>query len=464
MLDRYCHGATSRISPEAPVPVVHVQEVEERPGGAANVALNVAALGASPILFGMVGDDAAGTVLRQLLDARGVACRLIRIPGKPTATKMRVVSRHQQLIRLDFEDGFEGAGAAEMFADYEDALAGADAVVLSDYGKGALKPTRQFVDAARAASVPVLVDPKGTDFSDYRGATVITPNLAEFEAVVGLCRDLEELSDKGDRLRRALMVEALLITRGDQGMTLVTDEGTPLHVPARARDVYDVTGAGDTVIGVLAAALAAGQDLTQAVNLSNLAAGVVVGKMGTASASRAELEAALSERNYRGRGVLGKAELAAAVKGARALGKRIVMTNGCFDILHVGHVSYLAKAKALGDRLVVAVNDDASVQRLKGHGRPVNTLDRRMAVLEALGAVDWVVAFSEDTPERLIRAVAPDVLVKGGDYRAEDVVGGDWVRRQGGRVAIVDLEEGVSTTATIQAAARSPAQERRQRS
>lgn len=451
MLDRYWYGGTSRISPEAPVPVIHVQDVEERPGGAANVAMTVAALGARPILLGVTGDDEASNLLLTLLSAQGVDAHLQRLSGFATITKMRVVSRHQQLIRLDFEDGFGGVSLDGLVTSYEQLLAQSGAVILSDYGKGALRDVQTFIAQANYAAIPVLIDPKGNDFSRYHNATVITPNLAEFEAVVGPCHDLEEIAAKGEQLRSTLGLTALLITRGEQGMTLLHRNSEPLHIPAEARDVYDVTGAGDTVIGVLASALAAGQDIERATVLANLAAGIVVGKFGTASASVEELKEALVHQHYNHQGTVSEHELVSLVRAAQRRGESVVMTNGCFDLLHVGHVTYLAKAKNLGNHLVVAVNDDASVQRLKGHGRPINTLERRMAVLAALGSVDWVVPFSEDTPERLIRAVSPDVLVKGGDYGHQDVAGGAFVQAHGGRVEILEFEEGYSTTATIQA-------------
>jgi D-beta-D-heptose 7-phosphate kinase/D-beta-D-heptose 1-phosphate adenosyltransferase len=457
MLDRYWYGATSRISPEAPVPVVHVEDVEERPGGAANVATNIAALGATPVLIGVTGDDEAAETLAKLLGTQGVEVRLTRLQGFPTVTKLRVVSRHQQLIRLDFEKRIQAVNPTGVLSSYERALPDVGAVVLSDYGKGALGRVQPFIERARRSGVPVLVDPKGTDFNPYRGATVVTPNVAEFEAVVGACRDLEQLTAKGETLRRQLELEALLITRGEHGMTLLREGRPAVHVPAHARDVYDVTGAGDTVIGVLGAAVATGQELEQAIILANLAAAVVVAKFGTAAATVDEIKGLIHENADAGSGIVPESELRRLISAARSRGEIIVMTNGCFDILHAGHVQYLAKARALGDRLIVAVNDDPSVRRLKGQGRPVNTLQRRMAVLAALEAVDWVVPFTEDTPQRLIQLVAPDLLVKGGDYRPEQVVGSDFVRRQGGRVVILELEQGCSTTATIEAIQRAAA-------
>ncbi|MCG5532489.1 bifunctional D-glycero-beta-D-manno-heptose-7-phosphate kinase/D-glycero-beta-D-manno-heptose 1-phosphate adenylyltransferase HldE [Halorhodospira sp. 9621] len=451
MLDRYWHGATQRISPEAPVPVVRVDDAEERPGGAANVALNVAALGGAAQVIGPTGSDEAADRLAQLLEAAGVGQRFHRIPGADTITKLRVISRHQQLIRLDFERGFPGFDRAAMLALLEPVLTDTAVVVLSDYAKGALPDPAGLIDAARRAGRPVLVDPKGADYRRYRGATLLTPNLAEFEAVVGPCADGDEIARRAAMVAAELELEALLVTRGEAGMTLAPREGAPVHLPTRAREVFDVTGAGDTVIATLAAALGAGVDLADAAALANLAAGVVVGKLGTATVTPAELEAAMGGAGGQaaGAGVVDEPGLLAAVRQARAAGERIVMTNGCFDLLHAGHVDYLQRARRRGERLVVAVNDDASVARLKGAERPVTPLEQRMAVLAGLDAVDWVVPFSEDTPARLIEAVLPDLLVKGGDYRPEQIAGHDAVVAAGGAVEVLPLLAGASTTGLI---------------
>ena len=449
MLDRYWHGATSRISPEAPVPVVRVEQHEDRPGGAANVALNLAALGAPAFLVGVTGEDEAAASLADSLGAVGVTTRFQRIAGQPTIVKLRVMSRHQQLLRVDFEEPFR-TDAEALARETEALLDQVRVLVLSDYGKGALKNHQALIQAARKRNIPVLADPKGKDFSIYRGASLITPNLSEFEAIVGRCQDENELVAKGLKLLGDLDLGALLVTRGEHGMTLLRPGHPALHLPARAREVFDVTGAGDTVISTLAGALAAGEDLPQAVALANLAAGIVVGKLGTAAISAPELRRAVQREQGSERGVLGLEQLLLAIEDARAHGEKIVFTNGCFDILHAGHVSYLEQARAQGDRLIVAVNDDASVCRLKGPGRPINSVDRRVAVLAGLGAVDRVVSFSEDTPERLLAQVRPDVLVKGGDYSVDQVVGADIVAGYGGEVRVLGLVPNSSTTAIVE--------------
>ena len=451
MLDRYWHGATSRISPEAPVPVVHVGQSEERAGGAANVALNIAALGVQTRLLGVTGDVEAATSLEALLNGAGIDCQFQKISDTPTVTKLRFISRHQQLIRLDFEDGFDAIDTGALQAQYQQALEHCDVVVLSDYGKGTLVAIEQLIAAARTAGKPVLIDPKVQDFTRYHGATLITPNMAEFELVAGHCADEQALIDKSSALLAQHDLEALLVTRGEHGMTLLRRDEPEFHLPTQAREVFDVTGAGDTVISVLAAALAAGEELRSATALANLAAGIVVGKLGTASVSVPELRRTVLMGQDAGFGQMNREQLQVAVADARSHGERIVMTNGCFDILHAGHVLYLNQARQLGDRLIVALNDDASVKRLKGEGRPVNPLDRRMTVLAALESVDWVVPFSEDTPEQLICAIKPELLVKGGDYRPEDIAGYECVKQAGGEVVVLDFEDGCSTSSLIDA-------------
>ncbi|MBU6470937.1 MAG: bifunctional D-glycero-beta-D-manno-heptose-7-phosphate kinase/D-glycero-beta-D-manno-heptose 1-phosphate adenylyltransferase HldE [Gammaproteobacteria bacterium] len=449
MLDRYWFGATGRISPEAPVPVVHVRDIEERPGGAGNVAVNLTSLGVHCMLLGITGDDAAAATLTESMQKRGVRCRLTRLKQSATITKLRVLSRNQQLIRLDFEESFGGFAAAPLLPEFKRALAEAAVVILSDYGKGSLAGVQDLIAAARAAGKPVLVDPKGREFGKYAGASAITPNLAELEAVVGECADDAAIVSKGEKLRADLGLQALLVTRGERGMTLLEAGRAPLHLPTAALEVSDVTGAGDTVIALLAAGLGADLGFAGAAALANLAAGLVVAKLGAATVTPAELRLAAHTRN--GGGGLDEAAVMDAVSHARSLGEHVVMTNGVFDILHAGHVSYLQQARALGDRLIVAVNDDASVQRLKGAQRPVNTLADRMRVLSALGCVDWVVPFSEDTPERLICRVLPDILVKGGDYRPEQVAGYACVTKNGGQVRVLPFLEGRSTSRIIEA-------------
>ena len=449
MLDRYWHGSTSRISPEAPVPVVHVGEIEERPGGAGNVALNITSVGGSASVIGLIGKDEAGERLTSILEQAGIQCHMQVLADKPTITKLRVISRHQQLIRLDFEDGFDQDHVAGLSVGLDKALSTTGAVILSDYGKGTLSQIEKIIKQANAAGKPVLVDPKGTDFERYRGASLITPNMHEFEAVVGKCRNDAEIEQKGNELLKKFGLDALLVTRSEQGMTLLQHGQAPLHLPAQAREVFDVTGAGDTVISVLAASLAAGMSLPHATSLANLAAGIVVSKLGTATVSTLELAQALHAEHILEGGIVDEDMLIAQVESAKRRGEKVIMTNGCFDILHSGHVTYLQQARREGDRLIVAVNTDETVKALKGNDRPVNTLERRMHVLAALECVDWVVPFAEETPTRLICEVKPDVLVKGGDNDPDKIPGGDCVRKAGGEVKVLSYVENVSTTGII---------------
>jgi len=448
MLDRYLFGGTERISPEAPVPVVQVCETDDRAGGAANVAVNLASLGVDTTLVGMVGQDDEAAALKAVLERQNIKCRFEAVAKWPTTTKTRVQSRGQQLIRLDREEQGASDGDA-LLNSLQQALKSASAVVLSDYGKGALANVSAMIDLCRNASIPVFVDPKGSDFDKYRGATVLTPNQSEFESVAGVCDSDDELVARARTMISELELGALLVTRSEKGMLLVEASDEPVFLSTRAREVFDVTGAGDTVIAVLAGALASGESMAAAAALSNLAAGLVVRKIGVASVSPSEIRAALHQRGQGGRGLVTEADLAVMVSEAKLQNESIVMTNGCFDFLHAGHVAYLEEAKSLGDRLIVAVNDDESVRRLKGDDRPVNALQDRMAVLAGLAAVDWVVPFSEDTPARLIQMMLPDVLVKGGDYRTDDIAGAKDVLSNGGEVRVLAFREGHSSSNII---------------
>jgi len=449
MLDRYLFGSTGRISPEAPVPVVHVQESDNRAGGAANVAVNLASLGVSTRLIGVVGEDSAAESLESILNQRGIACSFARVDDRPTITKTRVQSRGQQLIRLDEENAAPMPGDT-IVKTLQDSLDGAGAVVLSDYGKGALSNVSDLIKGCRDAGVPVLVDPKGSSFDKYRGASLITPNQSEFEAVAGVCDTDDELVSRARRMIDDLDLDALLITRSEKGMLLLEAGAEPLFLSTQAREVFDVTGAGDTVIATLAGALASGQGLAPAAALANVAAGLVVRKIGVATVTPGEISATLHQRGQGGRGLVNLDELHALVVESHGRDERVIMTNGCFDVLHAGHVAYLEEAKSLGDRLIVAVNDDDSVRRLKGESRPINALQDRLLVLAGLAAVDWVVPFSEDTPAALIARVLPDVLVKGGDYKPEEIAGAKEVLQNGGEVRVLSFRDGQSSSRIIE--------------
>lgn len=449
MLDEYWEGETHRISPEAPVPVVHIVKEFHKAGGAANVALNIASLGGQVRLLGVTGQDEAALKLKNILTAQNVFSDFY-VTNTPTIRKLRLLSQNQQLIRADFENSLWQLNLTQLFNLYERHLEEVNLVILSDYGKGTLKDSKKLIEMARAQGKMVLVDPKNPDFSLYEHASIITPNLREFELAVGAWTTELEMAEKAVDLIKRYHFDALLVTRGPQGMTLFQKDAEPIHSPAHAREVYDVTGAGDTVIAVLGMALSAGHDLETSVNLANTAAGVVVGKIGTATVSSAELQQAIHENSGLKGGIFDVRSLKQFVLDAKHKGETVVMTNGCFDILHAGHIDYLTRAKKLGNRLIVAVNDDESVRRLKGPTRPLNTLQDRMKLLSALEAVDWVVPFSEDTPVNIISEILPDILVKGADYQIHEIAGSDVVLKNNGRVETITLTPERSTSSLIE--------------
>ena len=447
MLDRYWSGATRRVSPEAPVPVVKIDQEYERLGGCGNVAANITAIDAHAYLLAALGDDEAAASVEQLARKAGINCHLVKDRQGKTTVKLRVISQQQQLLRLDFENGVISAAQNEQLeAQFERFLDTVGAVVISDYGKGGVPTPAQLIARAGQFGVPVIVDPKGRDFEKYRGAYLVTPNFREFEEVVGECADEKTIEDKARRLLKSTGINALLVTRGDKGMSLVQNDQPMFSLSADSKEVFDVTGAGDTVCGVLAAAISAGCELRAATTLANKAAGIVVAKFGTATVSMQELGGAVETGNAK---VWPLANLVELVRDKRHKGDKIVMTNGCFDVLHAGHVDYLRRAKTLGNFLIVAVNTDASVKRLKGKNRPFNTLDNRLQVLAALETVDAVVAFDEDTPLELIKSIVPDVLVKGGDYEIPQIVGADVVTAAGGEVSVLPFLEGLSSSSII---------------
>lgn len=451
MLDRYIHGRTDRVSPEAPVPVVQIEGSDDRLGGAANVAANVVSLGGRCTLVGAIGDDGAGRSVAALLAAAGISTDLVIVPNCRTTVKERVVSRHKQLLRMDVEATLPASVADEIALRAKRHLSNADVLVIEDYDKGAVTSPAHIVAVAKEHQVPTIADPKFKPFAEYRGVQVLKPNQPEFEQALGHWPLGDELHETGRELARSNGLEAIALTRGEEGLTLFQANGECLHVPAESVDVYDSTGAGDTVAATLGICVALGWPLVDGVRVANVAGGVVCAKSGTAVASVHELNRAIKAHSRRDKKLeapesLPRRQLAATVANARRRGERVVFTNGCFDILHAGHVGYLNEARQLGDRLIVAVNDDDSARRLKGAGRPVNRLEHRMRVLEGLAAVDWVVPFSEDTPEALLSEIRPDVLVKGGDYAAHEVVGADLVREYGGEVRVLGLVEDCSTS------------------
>ncbi len=460
ILDRYILGSVGRVSPEAPVHVVREEREEERPGGAGSVAAMVTGLGARCRIVGLRGEDGSGERLAALLRSAGSDIRgVLPVRGRPTTVKTRIVARtaagRQQVLRVDREVDSppRAAEIRALAAASRRALRGADAVILSDYGKGALPDAvlRAVLREARRRRIPALVDPKRTDFACYRGATVVTPNRAETERAAGTAvRTLDDAVRAGRRLARSLRLEAALITLDRDGMMLVPAQGLAVHVPTSPREVFDVTGAGDMVIAAAAVALGSGASLEEAARLANVAAGIEVARFGAVPVTRDELlEAVHDPQGDTARKIVGPGALREALRARRARGEKVVLTNGCFDLLHVGHLRYLAAARAEGDLLVVGLNSDASVGRLKGAGRPVVPFRERAETLAALSCVDFVVGFREDIPERLVRAVDPHVLVKGEDWRKKGVVGREWVESRGGRVVLARLVPGRSTSALL---------------
>ena len=457
MLDRYQWGTVRRISPEAPVPVLRLERETEVAGGAANVARNLVGLGLRVCIAGITGQDPHRERLLALLKEQGVETdAVLSDPTRPTTTKTRLVGDHQQMLRIDAERiaPVDSGLAERLLAAVGERLSAVDAVLLSDYAKGVLigDTCAHIIAVARDRGLPVLVDPKGSDFERYRGATAITPNRAELALAAGVdSDDLDALLGAAERMRERLELEQLILTLGELGVALV--DATGVHrIPAVAREVFDVSGAGDTVIATVAAGRAAGLDPIDTAHLANLAAGVVVGKVGTAAIAADELAAAIADEAALEQaakvGDLG--DVLARVRQWRDRGERIVFTNGCFDLLHVGHVTYLERARKHGHRLVVGLNTDRSVRTLKGPERPLIGEQDRARVLAALAAVDAVVLFDAETPIELIRAIRPDVLAKGADYSEDAVVGAADVKSWGGQVVLVPLVDDRSTSAIIQ--------------
>jgi len=460
MLDEFVYGEVSRISPEAPAPVIAVQRSESNIGGAGNVARNVAALGANCIFVGLIGNDATGEILNAALakEAR-IEPRLIVDPDRPTTRKVRFVSEHfsTHMLRADWEQA--GPASTEIEQKLIDCIVSqlprVDIVLLSDYAKGVLTPRviRSVIDAAKARGTRVIVDPKNLNFEVYRGATLLTPNRKEFaEATRSRAANETEIAAAAQQAMQLVDCEALLVTQSEHGMTLIPRQGHAIHVPAHQVKVRDVSGAGDTVAAVIAVLLAAGADWEVALRSANAAAAVAVSKKGTATVSFAELrrrilpEASLAAEE---KIVSASADLASRLVEWREQGLRVGFTNGCFDILHPGHVKVITEARANCDRLIVGLNSDASVKRLKGEGRPVQDERARAEVLAALEAVDLVAIFEEDTPLDLITQIKPTVLIKGGDYTREQVVGHEVVEASGGEVVLVNILPGFSTTSLV---------------
>jgi len=459
MLDRYWQGDSQRISPEAPVPVVKIVDQEDKVGGAANVARNIAHLDGQVTLMGIVGDDENATLLERLLAVENINSALIKQNDQPTIAKLRVISRHQQVVRLDFEQSFATEHAQSLKDAFKACVDDYDFVVFSDYNKGSMHFVTEMIQHARHLGKMVLVDPKSKDLSIYRGANVITPNKQEFVSAGGKVESELEIIESSQKFMQACEIESILLTRSEQGMSAITNTDK-VDMSAQVLEVADVTGAGDTVIATLVVMMAAGLPFVEAAKIANLAAGIVVAKLGAATVSPKELYQVTNTEMFKSKNSHYQTpfdDVLRHIEFARHSGEKIVFTNGCFDILHAGHVHYLEQARALGDRLVLGLNSDESVRRLKGESRPVNAIKERATVLTGLASVDWVIPFGEqkgsphdDTPYDLIKQIMPDVLVKGGDYTVDNIVGADLVQESGGQVAVIEFVEGCSTTRIIE--------------
>ena len=450
ILDKYIYGSVDRVSPESPVPVLRPESEESRLGGAANVASNISSLGSKVSLQGVIGRDEAAVGLKALLKEKKVK-GLFSTSSLPTITKLRLLASRQQLLRIDVEEKFSIEDWSKTKALFSKIISSTKAtvIVVSDYDKGTLRDIPFLIKQAAKKNIYTLIDPKGNDFSKYEGANIITPNYLEFSNAVGGVLSESDLTLKAKNLIEDLKLEALLITRGAEGMTLVEkqkDKMIRTDFSTLAQEVFDVSGAGDTVIASLAASIASGFNLSDSVRISNVAAGIVVGKSGTATPRLSELEASFKTNADS----FSKAQLKLICKEAKEDSLKVVFTNGCFDILHAGHLSYLEAAKKLGDKLIVGINNDSSVSKLKGKGRPINPLEERMALIQALKCVDYVVPFSEDTPLKLIEFLKPNVLVKGADYKVKDIVGSESVIKDGGEVRTIPLVKGLSSSRKIQ--------------
>ena len=447
ILDKYLFGESNRISPEAPVPVVNINEQVEKLGGAGNVARNAANLGANITLLGLVGNDKESEVIYNLTQREGITAVFLESQN-PTIVKSRILSQGQQLLRFDLEKSVSIQVGKSIVSKFKEIVQNHDLVIASDYGKGALSSVSELIKICNDFKIPILVDPKGDDFNKYTGSTLITPNKKEFETIVGQYSTLEELESKAFGLVNDLEIKYLLVTKGPEGMSLFNSEGVSQHFKTQAEDVFDVTGAGDTVCAVMGVALSSGNySFAEATALANTAAGIVVKKMGAAVIEPFELERAIKKDTSK---IYRNVEVPTHIcRTLKTQNKKIIFTNGCFDFIHAGHVKYLKEASELGDILIVGLNSDSSVNRQKGPGRPINSFLDRAVVLCGLSVVDFIIEFDEDDPLELIKAIKPDVLVKGGDYAESEIVGHDEVKKTGGLVRSLSYDVNNSSSKII---------------
>ena len=452
MIDKYWYGDAERISPEAPVPVVNICNEEKRLGGAANVALNFASIGCNVTLLGLVGNDDGYEFIKNELFCKNINNELIIDEEISTTTKLRVISKNFQLIRLDFESDkklYQRSKLAKLKSNFKLIVNKFDIVIFSDYAKGVLKEIDELIKISKSFNITTLIDPKQMDGSIYKDASILKPNYKEFELMVGTCKTEDDIDEKAFKLLDYLRLEALIITRGADGISLYQNSKKPYKQKASNKEVFDVTGAGDTVIAILGAFLSKGIDLQTTVYFANSAAGIVIGKLGTSYIVEEDLNFINQKSDIYLQKLFSERELIEKIKKYRCNNEKIVMTNGCFDIIHAGHIKYLKEAKTLGDKLVVALNSDESVKNLKGKERPINIFQDRVNVLSALNIVDIIVKFDSDTPEELIKKVSPDILVKGSDYKISQIAGADYVLANGGEVKLIKIKKNLSSSSII---------------
>lgn len=448
MLDTNCFGTINRISPEAPVPILHVSKEIFSPGGAGNVAMNLSSLGAQTHIMGVVGADENAKTLRSIFKKNKVKAFLQTSYKNTTINKYRVMSENQHLLRIDHERKIKDFNKIKFRNQFLKILPNIDLVIFSDYAKGTLEDIEFLINKSKKEGLKVIIDPKGNCYQKYKGADLITPNLKEFQDAVGISTNLKEIEKKGINLCKKLDIKSILITLGENGMAFTSKDNEFFHIDTDAKEVFDVTGAGDTVIAALSAAYSQNIDIRECIKISNIAAGIAVSKIGTTNISIDDLNNKIQNIFVKSSNKILTRK--ALIKKLLSVSKKIVFTNGCFDILHPGHIKYLEQAKELGDLLIVGVNDDKSVQRLKGKNRPINKLVHRMKMLASLSSVDFVVSFSESTPLKLIKDINPNVLVKGGDYRLDQIIGAREVIKKGGHVRRLEFVDGYSTTKIIE--------------
>ena len=476
MKDVYVSGFTDRVSPEAPVPIVRVAKTECKAGGAANVAINIAALGLPVTLLSIVGNDDSASEIQQLLSSHNVDCFFIKSPNFETIQKHRIISQHQQILRLDYEShdpklNFQPEDYSKLLENFEKLILSKtfSAVIFSDYKKGVLECCNSLIMNAKKHDIPVFVDPKGDEFNIYQGANFLKPNIKEFENIVGVSANDKEFNSKANNLKKSLKIKNLLITKGSCGMTLFHEEEMPVNIPAEnSREVFDVTGAGDTVLATVVAAYVSKFSILDSVKIANSSAGIVVGKFGTASVDISELKTVFKNSKkvlstkrkpdepeesinkiIKKKVISNNNEVETIISYLNQNNKKLTFTNGCFDVLHAGHIHLFRESSKFGDLLLVAINSDKSVRNLKGKLRPINSIKDRIEVLQSINFIDFIISFNEETPEKLIRKFKPYCLVKGGDYQNKNVVGSDFVKSYGGKVEIISYKKGLSTTLTI---------------